>query len=252
MKKVMGNKKAYGSILHLPGSRLGEGDHQINEGQAKILTLSGKRCHHWWDNNYGCVVVTEKMDGSCCAVTRKDGNIVPLGRSGYRAESSKYKQHQMFADWVMSQQHRFRFLEEGQRVVGEWIAQAHGIRYRIGHDLPFFVFDIFTADENRIFTIELVKICGLFNFPMVPILHIGCPITVNSVKTFLERSKSSRTGNYPEWFSYEEGEYPEGAVWRLESNKGVEFLAKWVRPDKEDGKYLPEVSGGDSVWNWEP
>ncbi|KKL70160.1 hypothetical protein LCGC14_2107750, partial [marine sediment metagenome] len=32
----------------------------------------------------------------------------------------------------------------------------------------------------------------------------------------------------------------------------VLFLAKWVRPDKEDGIYLPEISGGEAVWNWRP
>jgi hypothetical protein len=25
-----------------------------------------------------------------------------------------------------------------------------------------------------------------------------------------------------------------------------------VRPDKEDGIYLPNVSGKEAVWNWQP
>ncbi len=29
-------------------------------------------------------------------------------------------------------------------------------------------------------------------------------------------------------------------------------FSKWVRPDKVDGKYLPEISGKDAVWNWRP
>jgi len=32
------NQKAYGSIPHLPGSRLGPGDYSIGEGQARIAT----------------------------------------------------------------------------------------------------------------------------------------------------------------------------------------------------------------------
>jgi len=54
----------------------------------------------------------------------------------------------------------------------------------------------------------------------------------------------------------------EGAVWRVERNElanpgkngervwRVDFLVKYVRPDKEDGIYLPEISGRKPVWNW--
>ena len=49
----------------------------------------------------------------------------------------------------------------------------------------------------------------------------------------------------------------EGAVWRVErvSKEGaweVDFLAKFVRHGKVDGKYLPEISGEGEVWNWRP
>ena len=54
----------------------------------------------------------------------------------------------------------------------------------------------------------------------------------------------------------------EGAVWRVErhalvrpgrSGKRrlvVDFLVKYVRPDKIDGCYLPEINGGQAHWNW--
>ena len=54
----------------------------------------------------------------------------------------------------------------------------------------------------------------------------------------------------------------EGAVWRVERFKQfrvkngferrwiVDYLAKYVRPDKKDGIYLPEQSGKEAVWNW--
>ena len=32
----------------------------------------------------------------------------------------------------------------------------------------------------------------------------------------------------------------------------VDFLVKYVRPDKVDGCYLPEINGGQAHWNWEP
>ena len=44
----------------------------------------------------------------------------------------------------------------------------------------------------------------------------------------------------------------EGLVWRVESRGKVDFLAKYVRPDKQDGSYLESVTGGDPVWNWQP
>jgi hypothetical protein len=55
----------------------------------------------------------------------------------------------------------------------------------------------------------------------------------------------------------------EGAVWRVERNQQsgksgqertqvVDFLVKYVRPDKLDGIYLPEISGQQPVWNWRP
>ena len=54
----------------------------------------------------------------------------------------------------------------------------------------------------------------------------------------------------------------EGAVWRVERNelidprKGgerrpvVDFLAKFVRPDKVDGCFLASITNEPEVWNW--
>jgi hypothetical protein len=30
------------------------------------------------------------------------------------------------------------------------------------------------------------------------------------------------------------------------------MLAKFVLPGKEPGKYLPEMSGKEEIWNWRP
>jgi hypothetical protein len=45
---------------------------------------------------------------------------------------------------------------------------------------------------------------------------------------------------------------PEGAVWRVERKGAFDFMAKFVRPDKIDGCFLPEVSGLPAIWNWRP
>jgi hypothetical protein len=47
----------------------------------------------------------------------------------------------------------------------------------------------------------------------------------------------------------------EGAVWRIERQGKVDFLCKYVHPEKKDGLYLPGVMGSLSeveVWNWTP
>jgi hypothetical protein len=41
-------------------------------------------------------------------------------------------------------------------------------------------------------------------------------------------------------------------VYRVERKGRFDYLAKYVRPGKVDGKYLPELNGGDAVWNWRP
>jgi hypothetical protein len=42
-------------------------------------------------------------------------------------------------------------------------------------------------------------------------------------------------------------EPPEGVVYRVEDKDRVLFLAKWVRGDKVDGKYLFQ---NPPIWNW--
>src|SRR5689334_8823639 len=82
-------RKAYGSIGHLPQSRLGPGDWSVHEGQARIATFKPRDKHDR-------IIVTEKVDGSCVAVARVKGVIHALGRAGYPAESSPYEHIKMF------------------------------------------------------------------------------------------------------------------------------------------------------------
>jgi|GEM_PF-2485417 len=93
MQKKPFNCKNYGSIGHLPNSRLGEGDHCVTEGQARIATEK-KRDRH------DRIIVQEKLDGSNVGVGRLNNRIIPMSRAGYRAETSPFEQHHLFAKWV--------------------------------------------------------------------------------------------------------------------------------------------------------
>ena len=141
-------RKAYGSIGHLPNSRVGPKDHHVHEGQARICTVKARDKHDR-------VIVQEKLDGSCTAVAMVNGEIVALGRAGWPASTSPYEMHQLFAEWVKGQEERFRaVLREGERLVGEWLAQAHGTRYRLPHE-PWVCFDLMLG--NRRATVEQLR-----------------------------------------------------------------------------------------------
>ena len=99
-------------------------------------------------DKHDVIIVTEKLDGSNVCVVRVKGALVPLGRAGYPAISSKYEQHRLFANWVYERLNRFEFLAEGERLCGEWLCQAHGTRYELKHE-PFVVFDLMRISELR-------------------------------------------------------------------------------------------------------
>lgn len=225
-------RKAYGSIGHLPCSCLGPGDHCIPAGQAKICTEKTRDKHDR-------VIVQEKLDGSYTAVAKVDGVLHPRGRAGWPAESSKYLQYRMFADWVWENEDRLHeVLCNGERIVGEWLAQAHGTLYDLNHWEPWAPFDIMTGAKRIPYDSLWERVAGLFHMPHL--LHAGGAV---SVETVMDRHETSR------WPA--KGP-PGGVVYRVERKGEVDFLAKWVRPDKIDGKYLPEVSGGKVIWNWQP
>lgn len=224
--------KAYGSICHLPGSRLGPGDHKLNPGQAKILTEKPRDKHD-------VIIVQEKLDGSNVCVARVNGTLIALGRAGYPAISSKYEQHRHFANWVYERLDRFEFLAEGERLCGEWLAQAHGTRYELKHE-PFVPFDLMRRAERTAFD-EFRDRLHPFGFTLPHLLSMGPPINVaKAMELLCERGFHGALDPV------------EGAVWRVERKGKVDFLGKFVRPDKKDGCYLPEIGGGEAIWNWRP
>jgi len=232
--KILGGK-AYGSIPHLLGSRMGAGDHHVHEGQHRILT---ERCRK---REY--VEVQEKLDGSCVAVARVGDDIHALGRAGHLARSSPYEQHRLFAGWVDLRRDRFLdVLNDGERLIGEWLAQAHGTRYELPHE-PFVVFDLLRDGHKRMSLARLnARLGGLFVQPRL--IHRGAAIAIGRILELLEPSGHGALDPV------------EGAVWRLneQASEGdtLTFIAKYVRPDKQDGSYLPDLTNQPPIWNWRP
>ena len=224
-------QKAYGHIPHLPGSRMTPADKHCHEGQARICTEKPR-------DKYDRIIVQEKLDGACVAIANVEGAILALGRAGYLAVSSPFEQHHLFAQWVMDNEARFlEVLRPGERLVGEWLAQAHGTRYALSHE-PFVAFDLMREVLRTPYEEFIRRIAERFVTPRV--IHTGGPISIDAVVAQLEPSGHGAL------------DAVEGAVWRVERQGRVDFLAKWVRPDKVDGSYLPEISNREPVWNWRP
>lgn len=237
--KPLGGKN-YGSIAHLPGSRLGPGDHKCHEGQERI-------CNEKTRDKHDLIIVQEKLDGSNVGVAKIGGEILALTRAGYLAHTSPYEQHHKFGEWVASNAPRFdKLLEDGERVVGEWLIQAHGTRYALRHE-PFVAFDIMRGATRATYKEVRERTEGLFTLPHT--IHVGGALSIPDAMSMLG-----------EFGAHGALDQIEGAMWRVERNElvnrngserqwVVDFLAKYVRPDKADGCYLESVTGQPTVWN---
>jgi len=221
---------------------MGAGDHHCHEGQARIATIKTR------DKNDE-IFVQEKADGSNVGVARIGDIIYPLGRAGYLASTSPFEQHQHFAKWAYANADRFlTVLRDGQRIIGEWLMLAHGTRYKLHHE-PFVAFDIMAGQDRLIFDAFTDQVQSQFVVPKL--LWRGGAFSIEQALAAL--------GDFGFHGALEQ---PEGAVWRVErarptGKKGekirvVDFLVKYVRPDKEDGKYLPDISGQPAIWHWRP
>jgi hypothetical protein len=77
--------------------------------------------------------------------------------------------------------------------------------------------------------------------PLPKLLHVGEALSIAKALELLGK------------FGHHGATDPvEGAVWRVERKGAVDFLGKYVTPDKGDGCYLPEISDGAPIWNWRP
>lgn len=226
--KPLGHR-AYGSIPHLSDSRLGPSDKKANPGHEKILTSVRRDC-------FDIIVVQEKLDGSNCSVAKINGKIFALTRAGYEARTSPYIQHLIFDKWVKANANRFNeLLNDGERATGEWLYQSCGTLYHMDHE-PFVLFDIMKIHERLPYW-ELIYRTKEFDFITPNTIHIGDSISIS------DSLQKLGTGNHGAQ------EECEGVIYRCERFGRVEFLAKYVRPSKVDGKYLPEISGNDAIYN---
>jgi hypothetical protein len=224
-------RKVYDRIPHLPGSRTGKSDRRCPPELARRCLVQAKPGEE--------VLIQEKLDGSCVAIARINGELVALGRQGRRADQSPTGGRRRFARWVAE---RTFELDEGDVIVGEWLALAHGTRYRLAHE-PFVAFDLFVGGE-RVKYDELVRRVKL---PTPALLHRGGALPVKAALELL--GEHGRHGAL---------DPAEGLVYRVEAlsptgqrnrARAHVSLAKFVRPGKVDGSYLPENSGKPPVWN---
>ena len=220
-KKPLG-VRAYGSIPHLLGSKLGIADRHIHEGQHNILTCK-KRDRH------DVIFATEKYDGSNVAIAKKDGKILSLTRSGYEARTSPYPQHLVFAQYVEAGKSLFdHILNEGERLCCEWLLKTHSLEYSMSEKIqPIIAFDIIGKDNKRLSYFDFLSRNTFM--PKARILHIGHSLPIRDAMPLLNSEN-----NHP----IQCLEKPEGIVYRCERKGMFDFCAKYVRADFVPGKYL--------------
>lgn len=218
--------KSYNSIMHLPDSKHGTDD-TCNPGQVKICTQQVKEKND-------LIWVQEKLDGSNVAVLKKDGRIWAINRAGWHCnDSAPHLVHRLFNTWVNRNYERFdSFLEEGERLCGEYMEIAHGTMYDMPHE-PFVVFDLCQGKEKLPYLTTRERIQD--KFVMAALLNDGKPM---SVEVALSKLNSSTHGAQEEI---------EGCVWRAERNGKLQFQTKYVRHSKIAGKYFWDKDGKDIV-----
>lgn len=234
--KPLGHR-AYGNIGHLYDSRRGPKDHGLHIGQHNICVLKPRDKHD-------LIIVQEKIDGTNVAVAKINNTIIPLIRAGYKAIDSHYEQHRLFAHWVFERWDIFdKLLCEGERVCGEWLAQAHGTRYLVDEHSVFVVFDIMTHGHRRIIYNDFFDRISSTGLQTISTIHIGKSLSIDHAITLLGQHGFHNAIDLPE-----------GAIWRVERKRQVDFLAKYVRPDKIDGCYLVDKDKNQlkPTWNWHP
>ena len=225
--------KAYGSTPHLLGSRLGPGDYSLQEKQCELFTGARTR-------KGDRLIVTEKADGSCVSVAKKNGRILALQRAGYLAETSPFALHHAFARWVALRERHFdAMLREDERLVGEWLHTAMGTRYHIEDPdrllLGFALFD----GKRRVPYDAFARRCDDFGIPRAHVLSDGPGIPIEEALRLLGPS-----GHHGALDGIE------GAVWVLESQGEFNAITKFVTHDKIDGKYMSGVTNAPDVVNY--
>jgi hypothetical protein len=113
---------------------------------------------------------------------------------------------------------------------------AHGTIYTVTD--PFIAFDI-TEGGIRIPYDDFLNHCSNMDVISAHLVSDGPPV---SVEYALEK--------LGEFGHHGAQETIEGAVWKVERKGSFDFMAKYVRSDKIDGKYIPEFTNKDPIWLW--
>jgi ATP-dependent RNA circularization protein (DNA/RNA ligase family) len=218
-KKPLG-MKSYGSIPHLPGSKTGPKDYCLDDAAAYRVLNKTKEKHDK-------IQVTEKIDGSNVGVLKLNDKLIPLNRAGYNCQDAPRAIHRTFAKWAYDNYDKFDdLLNEGERACGEWLGMVHGTFYDLTNRDPFVIFDIITnhkRDHCQLLR-ERVNSAGLTN---VPLIHFGDPKGLSELLYILNDNGYYGAKNKAE-----------GLVFKTERNKKIVNLCKYVRPEKEPGKYI--------------
>ncbi len=94
-----------------------------------------------------------------------------------------------------------------------------------------------TGFEPTIYHTFLLRVLPL-GFTVPNLVNIGQPISVEKALKAIEGS------------GHDAIDKTKGVIYRVERNKQVDFLTKFVKHSKIDGKYLPEFNDGETIWNW--
>lgn len=210
--------RSYGSIPHLFCSQA-NGDKFVGTGQHRIATEKLR-------DSKDLVIVQEKLDGANVGVLKLDGVLIPLSRNGHRCEDATYPQLRLFHQWVMQHYDNFDWLQEGERLCGEWLILAHGTKYAL--KTPFIAFDLMGPCGRLPFHEFMGRLPLYFTPPAT--LHVGGPLSTTDAMQLL--------GTFGYHGALEE---TEGAVWRVERDGKIDFLAKFLRrPPSTTGRYLDD------------
>jgi hypothetical protein len=101
------------------------------------------------------------------------------------------------------------------------------------HD-PYVVFDLMEGEKRLPFD-AMRAATDVSGFWIPHVVHDGAPISIQDALNGLG-----------EFGAHGATELIEGAVWRVERKGEYDFMAKFVRHEKVDGKYLPGLHGNES------
>jgi hypothetical protein len=130
-------------------------------------------------------------------------------------------------------------LPEGWRISGEWLHQAHGTIYE--PNAPFIAFDVFDGSNKRLLHDHARMLMGSCDVLGAYVISDGPGLAIEDA--------IARLG---EFGFHGAKEQVEGAVWRVETGGVFNFLAKYVRQDKEDGKYFGAGEDGGDIFMCDP